>query len=108
MSFLYLGRQRRSSTSIGLAGVGRRCLVAAINQRGKPMTDLPVAATEPPNDLAVLASRINDEQDEIVKAIAHGADHAIRAGNPSPSPSPRPNLSPSNRVGKRERRSLLK
>jgi hypothetical protein len=47
------------------------------------MTDLPVPAIEPPvpsNDLAVLAGQINDEHDEVVKAIVHGADHAIRAG----------------------------
>lgn len=47
------------------------------------MTDLPKPMTEPPvpsNDLAVLASRINSEHDEVVKAVVHGADHAIRAG----------------------------
>src|SRR5262245_33329435 len=51
-----------------------------LNQRGKSMTDLPVPATVPSNDLAVLASRINSEHDEVVKAVSHGADHAIRAG----------------------------
>jgi hypothetical protein len=44
------------------------------------MTDLPMPATEQSSDLAVLAGRINDEHDEVVKAIVHGADHAIRAG----------------------------
>ena len=44
------------------------------------MTDLPMPATVPSHDLAVLASRINSEHDEVVKAVVHGADHAIRAG----------------------------
>jgi Protein of unknown function (DUF3102) len=53
------------------------------------MSDLPM--TEPQgqandlavmanNDLAVLANRINSEHAEVVKAVIHGANHAIRAG----------------------------
>jgi len=47
------------------------------------MTDLPKPVIEPAvpsDDLDVLASRINSEHDEVVKAVRHGADHAIRAG----------------------------
>jgi hypothetical protein len=47
------------------------------------MSDLSKPVTEPAvpsNDLSVLASQINSEHDEVVKAVVHGADHAIRAG----------------------------
>src|SRR5262245_26077312 len=47
------------------------------------MIDLPKPVTEPAGpstDLIALANRINSEHDEVVKAVIHGADHAIRAG----------------------------